>query len=104
MIENRMAAQIETHEHETTARPIGGWDGDEPPAPNPDVVRAAVLDVGRPLVLLRTGRGLGVANGGRIDLDSGGGAFPVLAMAPQCRPEQLGDPSFLADHGLRFPY
>ncbi|MBI5209962.1 MAG: PfaD family polyunsaturated fatty acid/polyketide biosynthesis protein [Elusimicrobia bacterium] len=32
------------------------------------------------------------------------GACKILAHVPACRPEALGDHSFCADHGLRFPY
>lgn len=32
------------------------------------------------------------------------GSHAVLATTPPCTPEQLGDPTFCRDHGIRFPY
>src|SRR5262249_2708151 len=34
----------------------------------------------------------------------GNGAGRAVAYLPACRLEHLGDPSFCADHGLRYPY
>jgi PfaD family protein len=36
--------------------------------------------------------------------DGAAGSLPVLAFSPACPPEALGDPTFLADYGVRYPY
>ena len=99
-----MATLVETTERKTTTPPLGWWDGGEPPETNPDAMQAALRDMSRPVILLRTPDGLAIASGGTICFDALDGSYRVAAIAPACRPEQLGDPSFLADHGLRYPY
>jgi PfaD family protein len=77
--------------------------GDRPPTDSPEGIRAALGNVRRPVVLVRTAIGPAVAEGGSIAWDSGDG-HPVLAMLSPSPPTSLGDPAFSADHGLRFPY
>src|SRR5262249_22202692 len=84
--------------------PLGWWDGDETPNCDPEAIRSAVREVRRPVTLLWTRDRLGLTVGGCIRLDAANGRFPVAAMVPACPPQQLGDPSFLADHGLKYPY
>src|SRR5579859_2490791 len=99
-----MAVFVATRESPTTAPTLGWWDGDEPPNADPAVVQGAIRDIRRPVILLRTSDGLAVADNGTIRLDAGDGSHAIAAIIPACRPEQLGDPSFLTDHGLRYPY
>jgi trans-AT polyketide synthase, acyltransferase and oxidoreductase domains len=69
--------------------------------------RDALADLGRPLVFVQTADGPDLADGGSIALGPeppAPDAYPVAAVVPACQPEQLGDPSFCADHGLRYPY
>ena len=87
---------------------MGWWSGNRrSPITDPAAIRAAVHDLHLPLTLLRAADGFAIPDGGTCQL---GGtppdeeALPIAAIAPACRPEQLGDSSFLADHGLRFPY
>ena len=45
--------------------------------------------------------------GGTAILGAGvteGEAFPIVGYSPVSLPEHLGDPGFLLDHGLRYPY
>jgi len=59
-------------------------------------------------VVAQAGGGpLGVARGGEAvaaDQVNGVVTYPLVATLPPLYPEWLGDPSFLAIHGLRFPY
>ncbi|MFL5339133.1 MAG: PfaD family polyunsaturated fatty acid/polyketide biosynthesis protein [Gemmataceae bacterium] len=89
----------------TSPAALGWWQsGGRPPITDAHAVRDAVRDIRRPLTLLRTPDGFALPDGGICQLGDGDGNFPIVAFAPACRPEQLGDPSFLADHGLRYPY
>jgi trans-AT polyketide synthase/acyltransferase/oxidoreductase domain-containing protein len=92
---------------------LGSWASDgRAPAEGPDAFRAAVGDLRTPVVVVRTGRGFAIASGGNVTLgtDSGGSrpplanAVPVAAYLPPLAPDQLGDPSFLRDHRLKYPY
>jgi PfaD family protein len=87
---------------------LGWWSSNgRPPITEPAAVRAAFHDIHKPLTLLRTADGFAISDDGTCQL---GGtpldeeALPLAAIAPACRPEQLGDSSFLSDHSLRFPY
>lgn len=87
-----------------TAPTIGSWaPGTDAPTDDPAAVRAAVADLGRPVVVVRADHGPAVATGGSVRLGEAGGT-PVVAYMPPLRPEQLGDPTFRADHALRFAY
>ncbi len=69
----------------------------------------ALRQIGEPLCVLdldgRPALGLGgetcLGNGG---VSPGNDAVPVRGYAPACRLEDLGDPSFCADHRIRYPY
>src|SRR6476620_3129070 len=85
--------------------PLGTWvPGPDAPTDDPAAVRAAVADLGAPVVVVEAGRGPAVARGGSVRLGETAGGLPVAAYLPPLRPEQLGDPSFRADHALRFAY
>jgi trans-AT polyketide synthase, acyltransferase and oxidoreductase domains len=60
-------------------------------------LRDALHAVGRSLRLRRTGAGLA------LDPEAINGAASAVYV-PACRPEDLGDASFRADHGLRYAY
>jgi trans-AT polyketide synthase, acyltransferase and oxidoreductase domains len=65
------------------------------------VIRDAIRTIRRPVHLLESG-------GRYALLPSGPGRPPPAgaraAYAPACRLEDLGDPTFCADHGIRYPY
>jgi PfaD family protein len=68
---------------------------------------AALHDVRRSLCLVRTDAGDALAEGGSVALGPerpAPGALPVSALVAPCPPENLGDASFRADHGLRYAY
>lgn len=77
--------------------------GDRSPIADLDVLRAALADVRRPVVLVQTSDGPALADGGVIGWDATNG-LPVLAVLPPIHPSSLGDQAFCIDHGLRFPY
>ena len=84
--------------------PAARWiAGGRPPSGGPEVARAALADVRRPVVLVQGDGGPQLADGGSLSWDSDDG-LPVLAVLPAIPPSCLGDPGFCADHGLRFPY
>jgi trans-AT polyketide synthase/acyltransferase/oxidoreductase domain-containing protein len=88
--------------------PVGWWTpGPTPPSTDPAAIREAVHDPGRPLIFVRTPAGPALAEGGVATLGPetpDGDALPVAAIVPAVRPEQFGDPTFRADHRLRFAY
>src|SRR5262245_54013054 len=90
------------------APPAGWWlPGPTPPAIDPYALRAAVHDPARPLVFVRTPAGPALADGGATTLGPappGPGALPLAGYAAALPPEQLGDPTFRADHRLRYAY
>src|SRR5262249_44841214 len=72
---------------------------------SPDVFRAAVGDLRASVVVVRTETGFAVAHGGSVSLGaSASGSHPVAAILPPLPAEHLGDPAFLRDHALRYPY
>ena len=95
--------------------PLGSWTPDgRAPTDDPAAFRAALGDLRAPVVVVRTNHGFALANGGSVTLDgnqTGGlrpplakGVQPVAAYLPPLPPEQLGDPTFRDDLGLKFPY
>ncbi len=88
--------------------PLGWWTG---PASRvdrrPDAIREAVQDTGRPVILISDRGACARVTGGTAILGAGvteGEAFPIVGYSPASPPEHLGDPGFLLDHGLRYPY
>ncbi|HJV67177.1 MAG TPA: PfaD family polyunsaturated fatty acid/polyketide biosynthesis protein [Geomonas sp.] len=65
----------------------------------------AIRSVRRPLFLVREDTGLVAQLGGVGQLGSAAGqGHPIAGYAPPCLPENLGNPSFCRDLGIRFPY
>jgi PfaD family protein len=88
--------------------PFGWWSpGVTPPISDSELIREAVHDTGRPLLFVQTADGPTLADGGAATLgpDSpSDDALPITAMLPAVQPNQLGDPTFRADHRLRLAY
>lgn len=101
-----------THSAGPTNSPpaIGHWASDgAPPSDEPDAFRAAIGDLRSAVVVARGPDGFQLARGGRVSLHTSGGESPsegpaVAAYLPPLPPEQLGDPTFLREHGLKYPY
>jgi PfaD family protein len=85
--------------------PLGYWTpaGD---APSEDSVAfaAALGNLRSPVVVVRSDRGFALAPGGTATLGGTSGRLPVVAFLPPLPPERLGDPTFLRDHALKYPY
>lgn len=91
-----------------TAAPAGWWSPRATPlATGDDALRRALHRLSEPVSVVDAGGQLGVGLGGQAVLGGepvGQGAWPLRAWAAPCRPDQLGDPAFRADHGLRYAY
>lgn len=89
-------------------RRIGWWRGDlEQPTIGVEAFRAALWDFDRTLIVVAGPHGPALASGGQAFLGeapAGGNVIPIVALAPPCRPEDLGDPTFRSDHRLRYAY
>ncbi len=74
-------------------------------ADRPEDFRHAVADLGTPVVVVRTEAGIALARQeGTITFDARSGGLPVVAALPPLTPDRLGDPTFLHDHRLKYPY
>jgi PfaD family protein len=85
-----------------TAAPFGYWAPDGPPLDSPADFRDAIANLHSPVVVVRTETGLAVARSGSLAASANG--LPVVAYLPPLSPAELGDPTFVADHGLKYPY
>jgi trans-AT polyketide synthase/acyltransferase/oxidoreductase domain-containing protein len=87
---------------------LGWWTSNGTPlALDPVDVTDAVTDIFQPLYIVNTTEGYALGRGGygAIGPDSHDShAYPVVGFVPPVHPENLGDPTFCADHGLRYPY
>jgi PfaD family protein len=86
----------------------GWWIAEsEAPSVDPGQIAHAIGDVNEPLILVDAGGYLGVARGGTSVFRAAPPdvpAYRIVAFLPEARLESLGDPTFCADHGLRYPY
>ncbi len=86
----------------------GWWIAEsEAPSVDPGQIAHAIGDVNEPLILVDAGGYLGVARGGTSVFRAAPPdvpAYRIVAFLPETRLESLGDPTFCADHGLRYPY
>lgn len=86
----------------------GWWIAErELPSVDPSAIARAIGQINEPVTLVDAGGYLGVAAGGTSVFGANppaGQSYPIIGFAPATRLESLGDPSFCADHGLRFPY
>jgi trans-AT polyketide synthase/acyltransferase/oxidoreductase domain-containing protein len=87
---------------------LGWWsaDGVEPSSNERDL-KEAVFHILHPFYIIIKDRKCAVGVGGTGVFGKGtasANAFPIAAYVPACRIESLGDPSFCADHGMRYPY
>ena len=70
--------------------------------------REALRRVGESVYAIEHDGRTALVTGGSVVLGNGQApqedALPLLGIAPACQPEALGDASFCADHGIRFPF
>ncbi len=86
--------------------PLGGWVGEQPLSGD-DAIRHALHQINRPLYVVDLGGTFGVSHSGRVTLGDDAAVsdgLPLVGFSPVVRASQLGDPSFCADHGIKFPY
>ncbi|MFO7706614.1 MAG: PfaD family polyunsaturated fatty acid/polyketide biosynthesis protein [Desulfobacterales bacterium] len=93
----------------TPPNPIGTWrQGGAPPEPLETGLGRSLLDVARPIYVLRRHDGLCLSQDGEARIgprtDPADGGLPLLAYVPPLPPDALGDAGFKARHGLRFAY
>src|SRR5204862_6730299 len=87
--------------------PLGHWlPNGAPPTDSPEDFRAAIGDLRTPVVVVHTNGGFALARGGFVALGTSSDqeGKPVAAYLPPLPAEQLGDPAFRQEHGVRFPY
>lgn len=91
-----------------TTPPIGWWSPNgTPPNSDPAHLRNAVWNIRQPVILVDQAGVVSVAEGGLATFgvqEPKAGAFPIAGQAAAARIENLGDPRFCEDHGIRFPY
>ena len=90
-----------------TPLPLGHWlpDGHSP-TDSSDDFRAAFGDLRSSVVVVHGTRGPALAKGGFVALGTAStkDSKPVAAYLPPLPAQQLGDPEFLKEHGVRFAY
>lgn len=93
---------------EPTQRRLGWWHGAAAPEVGDGALEAALRRVGSPVYVLDANGRRGVAQDGvstlTADGDGGPADYPLVGFAPALRPEQLGDPAFVATHRLKYAY
>jgi PfaD family protein len=87
-------------------RPIGRWrQGELPPFTDSAELRDALLHVHDPLFVIAQEDGYAFGRGGSGLLGSSwGDDAPLLGYVGPVEIDRLGDPSFCADHRIRYPY
>ncbi len=87
---------------------LGWWSSDGTPlAIDPASIGEAINDLVQPLYIVNTTQGPAIARGGRGAIGPephDPASYPVIGFVPPMHPENLGNPTFCADHGLRYPY
>lgn len=87
---------------------LGWWSSDGTPlAIDPTSINEAINDLQQPLYIVSTTQGYALARGGRGAIGPEPHtpqAYPVIGFVPPIHPENLGNPSFCQDHGVRYPY
>ncbi|HJZ58212.1 MAG TPA: PfaD family polyunsaturated fatty acid/polyketide biosynthesis protein, partial [Gemmataceae bacterium] len=103
---SRAAATMTDPAGTDSALPLGHWTpAGQTPSEDPAAFAAAIGNLRSPVVVVRTKGGFAVAPGGTVTLGgSSAGSLPVAAYLPPLPPEQLGDPAFRREHGLKYPY
>ncbi|MEK6258950.1 MAG: PfaD family polyunsaturated fatty acid/polyketide biosynthesis protein [Planctomycetota bacterium] len=87
---------------------LGGWSSTGGTlALDAASVTEAIHDITSSLMIVSTTQGLALGRGGSGvfgSSQSDSHPYPIVGVVPPVRIEQLGDATFCADHGLRFPY
>lgn len=87
---------------------LGWWNGDQAKlVSSPALVKSMLRDLKKPVFVVLHNGNLAFADQGRIDFNLStrpAESLPLLAFSMPKNLEYLGDPSFCADHGLRYAY
>ncbi len=91
--------------------PFGYWVPPSPahPPDNPEDFLDAIGAIRTAVAIVNTKHGFAVARDGQIivgvpENTRPASALPIAAYLPPCPPAHLGDPEFLNDHALKYPY
>src|SRR6266511_4272192 len=87
--------------------PLGWWRPDAGgPTSDPVQARDIFGSLRLPVAVVRTPTGFAVAAGGVAQLGAtlGPDTVPLVGYLQPLTPADLGDPAFLAAHGLKYPY
>jgi len=92
-----------------TSTCLGWWIGDLSELRADDgAIREAISDLRHPVTIVKREGAYAIASTGTTFFGPpeapGTEALPVAGYVPPIFVRQLGDPTFLADHGIRFPY
>ena len=103
---NRFSPWCDATSHPEKKECLGSWSaGADTPAAKPLSLKDALRSVRRPLYLVKDNGALVAELDGVGHFGAGSGDGLALAgYAPPCLPENLGDPGFCRELGLRFPY
>lgn len=82
------------------------WCPSETPRQGETALREQLLRLHEPCALVNQDGQLGVAGAGQLSYgqEPPAGALPLAGWVPALRPDQLGNPGFLATHGVRYAY
>jgi len=87
---------------------LGWWNANGASlALEPASVADAINDIFQPLYIVNTVKGYALGRGGEAVIGltaQQSHPYPVVGFVPPVLPQNLGDPSFCADHRLRYPY
>src|ERR1700722_17830041 len=91
--------------------PFGYWvpPSPAPPHDNPEDFLNALGAIRTAFAVVSTKHGFAIARDGQIMIGvpentRPASALPIAAYLPPCAPAHLGDPEFLNDHALKYPY
>jgi PfaD family protein len=98
-----------THSAGTPVSPpaLGHWlPNGAPSTDTPESFREAIGNLRAPVVVVHQNGGYAVAHGGFVALGTVAdqNTKPVAAFLPPLPAQQLGDPAFLQEHGIRYAY
>ena len=85
---------------------IGWWRPDDLLSQTGETdLKGALLRLRRPLYMVEKDGRVVYETGGVVRFGSPGeDGFPLMGFAPPCLPENLGDPDFCREFGIRYPY
>lgn len=87
---------------------LGWWTSNGTPlAQDPAAITQAIEDIFQPLYILKTPNGMALGRSGVGSLGANSAdksAMPLVGIVPAVNPRTICDPTFCANHGLKYPY